>query len=357
MTDWIDGDNGIAAITAVSTSDGSFTMDALNLAEKLYNMLNRIAVSGNTYEDWQDAVYTQSPRRHIESPVFLGGLSSEIMFEEIVQTAPTELNGQSQALGTLGGRGKHFKRKGGHVNVKVDEASFIMGIVSITPRIVYTQGNEWYMTELKSMDDFHKPALDGIGYQDLLGERMAWWAAKITDNGVTRQKIGKVPAWIDYMTAVDKAFGDFAEKVLEMSKSGASGYASVGEVFADYLDDSGYKYGHFVLMLKMRKILDENGEPLRGKDIVEMLEDHGATPEMSTRKLDELIKNLLCAEETEEEDESEEEGESEGESAAEDESAEAISITTAFDVIRRALESNGLYETWGGKLSELENLF
>ena len=158
-------------------------------------------------------------------------------------------------------------------------------------------------------------------------------------------------------TNITPTFGDFAEKVLEMSKSGASGYASVGEVFADYLDDSGYKYGHFVLMLKMRKILDENSEPLRGKDIVEMLEDHGASPEMSTRKLDELIKNLLCAEETEEEDESEEEVESKGESAAEDESEETISITTAFDVIRRALESNGLYETWGGKLSELENLF
>lgn len=154
---------------------------------------------------------------------------------------------------------------------------------------------------------------------------------------------------------ITPTFGDFAEKVLEMSKSGASGYASVGEVFTDYLDDSGYKYGHFVLMLKMRKILDENGEPLRGKDIVEMLEEHGATPEMSTRKLDELIKNLLCAEESKE-SESEEESESEGESTAEDES-ESVSLTTAFDIIRRALESNGLYETWGGKLSEIENLF
>lgn len=212
-TDWIDGDNGIAAITAISTSSGSFTMDALNLAEKLYNMLNRIAVSGNTYEDWQDAVYTQSPRRHIESPVYIGGMSSEIVFEEIVQTAPAEVDGEQSSLGTLGGRGIHVKRKGGHIICKVDEASFIIGIVSLTPRIVYSQGNEWYMTDLLSMDDFHKPALDGIGYEDLLGERLAWWNTIITAGGssvVNRTKIGKVPAWINYMTAVDKAFGDFA---------------------------------------------------------------------------------------------------------------------------------------------------
>lgn len=91
-TEWIDGENGIAEITKIAVTDGAFKIDALNLAEKLYNMLNRVAVSGGTYEEWQDAVYTQSPRRHIESPVYLGGMSSEIVFEEIVQTAPAEEN-------------------------------------------------------------------------------------------------------------------------------------------------------------------------------------------------------------------------------------------------------------------------
>jgi len=27
------------------------------------------------------------------------------------------------------------------------------------------------------MDDLHKPALDGIGYQDLMNEQRAWWTA------------------------------------------------------------------------------------------------------------------------------------------------------------------------------------
>ena len=177
------------------------------------------------------------------------------------------------------------------------------------------------------------------------------------------KSIARIKTTESYKEVYDKdgqnitpTFGDFAEKVLEMSKSGASGYASVGEIFTDYLDDSGYKYGHFVLMLKMRKILDENGEPLRGKDIVEMLESHGATPEMSTRKLDELIKNLLCVEESEEDNETETESETESEEETEEET-EAVSITTAFNIIRRALESNGLYETWGSKLTEIENLF
>ena len=47
-TEWIDGETGINAITAIDTSSGSFTLDTLNLAKKVYTMLNRIAVSGGS---------------------------------------------------------------------------------------------------------------------------------------------------------------------------------------------------------------------------------------------------------------------------------------------------------------------
>ena len=47
-TEWVDGDNGINKLTSIDTSGGSFTIDTLNLAEKVYNLLNRIAVSGGT---------------------------------------------------------------------------------------------------------------------------------------------------------------------------------------------------------------------------------------------------------------------------------------------------------------------
>ena len=57
-TEWIDGDNGINAITAVDTSSGSFTIDQLNLSKKVYEMLNRIAISGGSYRDWIETVYT-----------------------------------------------------------------------------------------------------------------------------------------------------------------------------------------------------------------------------------------------------------------------------------------------------------
>jgi hypothetical protein len=60
QTDWIDGVGGITEITSIdiTANDGKLTMDALNLQQKVYNMLNRIAVSGGTYRDWLETVYT-----------------------------------------------------------------------------------------------------------------------------------------------------------------------------------------------------------------------------------------------------------------------------------------------------------
>lgn len=207
-TEWIDGENGIAALAAVTTTGGSFTIDSLNLAEKLYNMLNRVAVSGGTYEEWQDTVYEDVKQKRIESPIYCGGMSSEIVFEEIVQSAPAE----GEPLGTLGGRGTLLKRKGGNITIKCDEAGFIIGMVSLTPRIYYTQGNEFYMTDIFTMDDLHKPALDGIGFQDLIMERFAWWDTRLNSAGgiLGRHSAGKIPAWSEYMTSVNKAYGDFA---------------------------------------------------------------------------------------------------------------------------------------------------
>ena len=50
-TEWIDGTTGgINAITAVDVADGKLTMDALILQKKIFNMLNRVAITDGTYQ-------------------------------------------------------------------------------------------------------------------------------------------------------------------------------------------------------------------------------------------------------------------------------------------------------------------
>lgn len=200
-TEWIDGETGINAITAIDTSGGSFTLDTLNLAKKVYTMLNRIAVSDGSYNAWIQTVYTSGGLNHVETPIYLGGSSLEIEFQEVINNSGTE----DQPLGTLAGRGVATNHKGGNIIFKADEPGYIFCITSITPRVDYFQGNDWDIY-LNTMDDLHKPQLDGIGFQDRLFRNVNA-SANVAD---LDKSIGKQPAWVEYMTNVNKTFGNFA---------------------------------------------------------------------------------------------------------------------------------------------------
>lgn len=213
-TEWIDGDNGINAITAIDTSAGNFSIDTLNLSKKIYDMLNRIALSGGSYDDWLNATYSHERVKEMQNPMYIGGLSRELSFQEVISTTGTE----NEPLGTLAGRGRLTqKKKGGSIKVRIDEPSYIMGIVSLTPRLDYSQGNKWDVN-LNNMNDLHKPALDEIGFQDLITDQMAWWDTKYDSvNGILEYKsAGKQPAWINYMTNVNVVKGNFAIETQEM---------------------------------------------------------------------------------------------------------------------------------------------
>ena len=200
-TEWIDGEAGINTITAIDTSSGSFTLDTLNLAKKVYNMLNRIAVSDGSYNAWIQTIYTSGGLNHVETPIYLGGSSLEIEFQEVVNNSGTE----DQPLGSMAGRGVATNHKGGNIIFKADEPGYIICITSITPRVDYFQGYDWDM-ELETMNDLHKPQLDGIGFQDRLYKH-------VNGNCALQEReksIGKQPAWIEYMTNVNKTFGNFA---------------------------------------------------------------------------------------------------------------------------------------------------
>ena len=201
--EWVDGDNGINAVTDVDVSEGKLNLDALNLAQKVYNMLNRIAISGGSYKDWIETVYTTDYYFRAETPIYEGGMSTTIDFEAVVSNSASTASGVEEPLGSLAGRGFNQGKKGGNIVIKCNEPCYIIGIASITPNIDYSQGNDWDMMQLDTMDDLHKPQLDGIGYQDLLSNQM---------NGKANPKdaIGKQPAWLNYMTDVNRTYADFA---------------------------------------------------------------------------------------------------------------------------------------------------
>lgn len=216
-TDWIDGVGGITEITSIdiTANDGKLTMDALNLQQKVYNMLNRIAVSGGTYRDWLETVYTAGKYLdRPETPVFIGGMTQYIEFDEVISKSATDTTYGSQPLGDIVAIGRGGKPlNSGHIHYQCEEPGYIMGLMAITPMVDYSQGNDFDLN-LQTMDDLHKPALDGIGYQDLIQEQMVG-ETSVYENSALISKMkhlsaNKTVAWIDYMTNYNRTYGDFA---------------------------------------------------------------------------------------------------------------------------------------------------
>lgn len=206
-TEWIDGTNGINEVTAIQIVDNKLSMDALIMQKKIFDMLNRVAISGGSYNDWQEAVYGIRVARMAESPIYMGGASYEIVFSEVVSNSSSV----DEPLGTLAGRGVETNKKGGRsLRIKCEEPSLIIALSSYVPRVDYSQGNKWW-TRLESMDDLHKPNLDAIGFQELITDEFC--ALDTTAGSPTNVKyksIGKQVSWQEYMTEVNETYGDFA---------------------------------------------------------------------------------------------------------------------------------------------------
>lgn len=199
----------ITSSSSIAVVGNQITIDQIQLAKKQWEHMSRLVASGGTWRDYIEVAYGVRDMTDFEIPMYLGGLSKEVVFQEIVSNADTA----ERPLASIAGKGTFSgKHKGGYVELNAKEPGYLLGIMSLTPRIDYTQGND-FDVNLTNLDELHKPAFDGLGYQDLSTDQMAWFDTSVTSAGVaTYKSAGKVPAWLNYMTSYNKALGTLADE-------------------------------------------------------------------------------------------------------------------------------------------------
>lgn len=187
---------------------GMITVDAIRFANHLNNMLLKTAVAGNTYDAWLLSQYGASYKPLSEVPEFIGSRSLEVTFDDVIQTAP---GSEKDPLGTLGGRGLGFTG-GRDIRYYCQEHGYIMAIMSIIPRVDYFQGIRHGM-QLFTLNDWHVPEMDNIGFQDLLVDDFYSALTTVGDDGYpsSLDAIGKQPAYTEWMTNTNQLHGTFAQ--------------------------------------------------------------------------------------------------------------------------------------------------
>lgn len=207
-------DKNVSTVT-VSTAGDSFQVDQLVTAKKLWNARNKDVVTNGTFKDWIRVHFGVTPKIMDDMPTFCGAVSSDILFEDIRATTSAKVGDADQYLGDKGssaigyGDSRRF-------NIVADRPGYVMAIATLVPRVDYYQFTERYALHSKLSDSF-MPEYNGIGYQDvLIGDLNSAFpddwdssvSAGLEANPFT-QSVGKQPAWIEYMTAVNKIRGTF----------------------------------------------------------------------------------------------------------------------------------------------------
>lgn len=197
----------------VSTVGDSFQVDQLVTAKKLWNSRNNDVITNGTFKDWIRVHFGVTPKIMDDMPTFCGATSSDILFEDIRATTSAKIGDVDQYLGDKGSSALGYGDSR-RFNIEVDRPGYIMAIATLVPRVDYYQFTERYVRHGK-LSDMFRPEFNGIGYQDVLVSDLntelpeGWNPASgvSLENNPFAQAVGKQPAWIEYMTAVNKIRG------------------------------------------------------------------------------------------------------------------------------------------------------
>lgn len=199
----------------VSTTGGSFQVDQLVAAKKLWNSRNNDVITNGTFKDWIRVHFGVTPKIMDDMPTFCGATSSEILFEDIRATTSAKIGDSNQYLGDKGSSALGYGDSR-RFNIVADRPGYIMAIATLVPKVDYYQFTERYACHTK-LSDMFRPEYNGIGYQDVLVSDLntefpdGWDSSTpaAVENNPFAQAVGKQPAWIEYMTAVNKIRGTF----------------------------------------------------------------------------------------------------------------------------------------------------
>ena len=149
------------------TTVGSVSVRDLRASSALQRYAERSLKFGNRYEEFIQREFGVKPRdSRIQRPEYLGGGRGILNISEVLQTA----EGTDTSVGTMRGHGIASVAQR-PIRFKSPEHGIIIGLLSIRPKAVYTQGIEREFLK-RSRLDFFTPELANIGMQEVLTQEL-----------------------------------------------------------------------------------------------------------------------------------------------------------------------------------------
>ncbi|UPW41630.1 major capsid protein [Peromfec virus RodF8_37] len=150
-----------------SSSVGSFSIRTMAKASSMQRYQERMLKTQNKYPKFIKSNFGFDIRSDIiDEPQYLGGSRGQILFDAVLQTS----EGENGGVGSLYGRGVG-RTKQRPIKFRCPEHGVIIGLLSVRPRFVYSQGIERAWSR-ESRFDFYLPDFTDIGMQEIMQKEL-----------------------------------------------------------------------------------------------------------------------------------------------------------------------------------------
>lgn len=185
---------------------GTFTVDDLRLITQLQLWLERNMRSEAVYRDFLRAHFDSAPvDERLIKPAYIGGTVQSVVVSEVLQQSETT---NTSPQGQMTGHG--ISRSNNYVGKwHCKEFGLIMGVMSIMPDTLYSQGQarEW---SKKSRFDYYFPEFANLSPQAILNKELLVTGVTATDNGVYgyQERNSEMRYRHNYITGALRDFSD-----------------------------------------------------------------------------------------------------------------------------------------------------
>lgn len=173
---------GVAAGTAFNATNANVyadlssataaTINAIRLAFQVQRLLERDARGGTRYTELILSHFgVRSPDARLQRPEYIGGGSTPIVVNGVVQTSATGVTGGSTPAGNLSATGTMITTGGHDFRYAATEHGYIIGLVNVRGENTYQQGLRRHWSR-QTRYDFYFPVFAHLGEQAVLNKEI-----------------------------------------------------------------------------------------------------------------------------------------------------------------------------------------
>lgn len=202
--------------SVVASPGGAINVEQISLANRNWRIKTRSILWGTDWKDYNKVHYGVNLLIPYGKPQFLGALSSDVSFNDVISQAQTgEQNSavlSNKNLGSRAGLAYGALSSNRFVEFNTKDEGYVMVLASLVPEVDYYQGidpmysktnikHSW-MVELNSvgMQDFQKSWATAVR-SSRFSTNMPW--------NTYNTAIHQVPIWFEYMAKYNQLHGDF----------------------------------------------------------------------------------------------------------------------------------------------------